>query len=181
MKKVLVLLADGFEEIETVTPIDLLRRAGANVTIAGVTGKIVTGANGLKIESEISIDECDDKYDCVIVPGGTNGAKNISASKICENILINHYKNKSIIGAICAGPALVLYPLGFLKGRTATAYPGLEKGWDNVKFSQDSVVVDENIVTSRGVGTSAYFGLKLIELLFDKNLAEDIKLKTVIS
>src|SRR3989338_7826078 len=105
-KKVLVILADGFEEIEAITPIDVLRRAGVEVTLAGLTGKMVTGAHGVKFQADLTLDEYKDSPDAIILPGGMPGAQNLGRSpKVTELIKKLNSENK-VVGAICAAPAL---------------------------------------------------------------------------
>ncbi len=175
-KKVLVILADGFEEIEAVTPIDVLRRAGLEVTLAGVSGKTITGAHGIKFQTDIILDDYKGLPDAVVLPGGLPGAKNLGESKKVMELVRQMNSQKKLVGAICAAPALVLAPAGILNGRKATCYPGFEKNFPPpVSFSGERVVVDEHIITSRGPGSALEFALELVEQLAGKEKAQTLK------
>ncbi len=179
-KKILVILAEGFEEIEAVSPIDILRRAGIDVVIAGLSGTQVTGAHGVRVNTDLTLDGINEEFDAVLLPGGSPGAANLSKSERVKNIIKDMYKKGKIIAAICASPVLVLAPTGILKGRTATCYAGMEKEFPpDVKFRDEKVVVDGNIVTSKGPGTAALFALKLVELLKGKDKEESLKSKMI--
>src|SRR3989338_11700711 len=165
-KKVLIILAEGFEEIEAVTPIDVLRRAGAEVTSAGLSGKVVSGAHGIKFEADIPLDDYRDSPDAIILPGGMPGARNLAESKKVADFIKKMNSQKKIIGAICAAPALALSPTGVLDGKKATCYPGFESNFSkSVKFSQERVVTDGNVITSKGPGSALEFSVKLVEQL----------------
>ena len=165
MKKVCVLLADGFEEIEGLTVVDLLRRAKIYVdTISIMDDYIVHGAHGINVQTEDLFDEVDfDEFDMVVLPGGMPGTLNLK----------NHAKEGRYVGAICAAPT-ILKSLGVLEGRRATCYPGVEDEMEDVVLTETAVVVDENIITSQGVGTAIDFGLKLIEILDGEEKAKEI-------
>src|SRR3989338_3214373 len=142
-KKVLVILADGFEEIEATAPIDVLRRAGLEVTVAGLKDKVITGAHGLKFQADITLNQCKELPDAVILHGGMPGAQNLGNSKEVLEILKKMNSQNKLIGAICAAPALVLAPSGILEGKKATCYPSFEKNFpSSVRFSEARVVVD---------------------------------------
>lgn len=173
--RTLVVLAEGFEEIEAVTPIDLLRRAGIEVHIAGLDSINITGARSITINCDIVVDEIDSIYDAIIIPGGMPGAKNLSESKKLQDIIMEHYNRGKLIGAICAAPVVVLSPLSILDDRVFTCYPGFESRFNRGEFSESRVVVSENIVTSRGPGTAMEFSLKLIEILQSRHDSNKIK------
>jgi 4-methyl-5(b-hydroxyethyl)-thiazole monophosphate biosynthesis len=175
-KKVLVLLAEGFEEIEAVTPIDVLRRAGVDVVVAGVTGRIVSGAHGLKFETDLELRDFHGAPDLVVLPGGMPGAKNLGESREVQELVKRMHREKRWIGAICAAPALALAPAGILEGRKATCYPGFEKEFKKgTTFSQDRVVVDGNVVTSRGPGSALEFSLELARRLVGDAVADELQ------
>ncbi len=175
-KKVLVILAEGFEEIEAVTPIDVLRRAGLEVTLAGVSGKTITGAHGIKFQADITLDEYKGLPDAIVLPGGLPGAKNLGESKKVAELVKRMNSQKKLVAAICAAPALVLAPAGVLEGKKATCYTGFEKNFPpSVSFSKDRVVVDGNIVTSCGPGSALEFALELVEQLAGKEKAQTLK------
>lgn len=174
MKKVVVLLAEGFEEVEAVTPIDFLRRAGCEVTVAGVTGDAVAGAHGIVVRTDARVSECSDGYDAVVVPGGMPGASNVAASSDAISLISRVKTEGGIVAAICAAPAVVLAPNGFLDGKTATCYPGYESGFGDTTFSEERVVVDGKTITSRGPGTAAEFALRLIHTLVGEEQASEL-------
>ncbi len=173
MSKVFILLADGFEEVEAMTPVDLLRRAGAEVTMVSVTGgKVVTGARRIPVVTDLLIGQ-QGEGDMLILPGGMPGTTHLKEHAGVRNLVQDFYDQGKYIAAICAAPT-VFGDMGLLRGRHATCYPGLEGGLIGAKVSTDSVVVDGNIITSRGVGTALDFACKLIELLFGKEKADEI-------
>ena len=179
MKRVVVLLADGFEEVEAVTPIDFLRRAGCDVVVAGVTGDMVTGAHGIAVRSDVSVAECSGQFDAVVVPGGMPGASNVAASHQAIDLIDAVQAGGGIVAAICAAPAVVLAPNGFLDGKKATCYPGFEQNFGETVLSEDRVVVDGNLITSRGPGTAAEFALQLVRTLVSDAAADELHQGTI--
>ena len=174
-KKVLVLLADGFEEIEAITPIDVLKRADLDVTIAGLSSKTVTGSHGIKFQADILLDDYKGLPDAIVLPGGLPGAKNLAESPKVRELVKKMNQEKKIVGAICAAPALVLAPNGILNGRKATCYPGFEKNFSSeVNFSLERVIVDGHVITSRGPGSALEFALQLVEVLAGKEKAQSL-------
>jgi protein deglycase len=174
-KRALIILADGFEEIEAVTPIDILRRAQIDVIVAGLGNKTVTGSRGVKITADILLDELHQEIDVLVLPGGSPGAEHLAKSKKVAGLINKMFKAGKIIAAICASPALVLEPTGILKNKKATCYPGMEKLFSqDVKFSKDALVRDGNIITGRGPGTALSFALSVVEALTDKPTAAGI-------
>lgn len=179
-KKVLVILADGFEEIEAVTPIDILRRAGLDVVVAGLGKTEITGTNGLTVRAEIALEAFEGLPDAVVLPGGARGASNLSESAAVKALLTRMRDEKRLIAAICAAPALVLGRHGFLDGKKATGYPGYEKNFGpRVTFSESRVVSDGDIVTSRGPGTALEFSLEIVRRLVDAPTAAVILEQTL--
>ena len=174
-KKILVVLADGFEEIEAVTPIDVFRRAGLEVTVAGLGKTLVEGAHGIKIQADTALDKYKDTPDAVVLPGGMPGAKNLAESKDVALLLERAQKSGKIIGAICAAPGLVLARHGILDGKKATSYPGFEKNFGpKTSFSAARVVTDGNVTTSRGPGTALEFALELVTRLTGQGQADKL-------
>jgi len=171
--KVLVPLAEGFEEIETATIVDVLRRADIDVTLAGLVSSIVEGAHGIKIVVDKKISDIDpDNFDAIVLPGGNPGYVNLSNSSTIIKIIKDFDQKKKIIGAICGAP-VVLAKAGILNDRIATCYPGIEK---NIPRPRDGrVVIDNNIITSKSPGTAIEFALKLVEIISGKKKAEKIK------
>jgi 4-methyl-5(b-hydroxyethyl)-thiazole monophosphate biosynthesis len=181
MVKALVFLATGFEEIEAITIVDVLRRAGVDVTVAGLTPNVVEGAHEIKIVPDKPIDEVAmEDFDAVICPGGSPGYKNLRKDPRVIDIIKKAFDSNKLVAAICAAPA-VLSDAGVLEGKACTIYPGMEnelrKGGGKPKM--DMVVVDGNIVTSRGPATALPFALKLAEKLAGKQVAENVSKKTL--
>lgn len=178
-KKVLVPIADGIEELEAVAIIDVLRRAGADVTAASVMDSRleVKASRGVKLTADELMTNCSNKvYDMIALPGGIPGAEHLRDSKELIRLLKEQQEAGRLIGAICASPAVVLLPHGLLAGRKATCHPGRVRAFDGTgtEAVDSRVVVDGNIVTSRGPGTAIEFALKLVELLFGKDKAQEV-------
>ncbi len=174
-KTVLVVLADGFEEIEAITPIDVLRRAGLEVIVAGVGKREVTGAHDITVETNIILEQYQEVPDAIVLPGGMPGAENLSKSQALGDVLQKMKKAGKIIGAICAAPAVVLSPAGFLDGKKATCFPGFEDQLSSkVIFLEDRVVRDGQIITSRGAGTALEFSLEIVSQLVGPEAAKKI-------
>jgi 4-methyl-5(b-hydroxyethyl)-thiazole monophosphate biosynthesis len=174
-KQVLVPIADGTEEIEAVCIIDVLRRAGADVTVAAVDGLQVTASRGVKLVADVLITECEDRiYDLIALPGGMPGAEHLRDSKELIEILKQQQRQGRLYGAICASPAVVLKYHGLLDGRKATSHPKFIDRLENREDIDSRVVVDGNCVTSRGAGTAIEFALKLVELLFGSEKVSDV-------
>lgn len=173
---VAVLLANGFEEIETLTPVDVLRRAGLDVKTVAITADTATGSHGISVACDLRAEELDtDTVDCVIFPGGMPGATNLDASPYTDKILDSVIKKGGLVAAICAAP-LVLGRRGFLKGRKATCYPGFESELVGATVIDEGVVTDGKIVTARGMGVALDFSLELVSLLVSKEKADEISL-----
>lgn len=180
-KKALIILAEGFEEIEAIAPIDILRRAGVEVCIASLNPEqlLVKSSQGVQIQTETSLDKLSADFDACILPGGP-GTKLLSESDLVKSLISVMFKENKIIAAICAAPALVLAPTGILDGKNATCYPDMEKNFNpDTTFCGDKVVVDGNIITSRGPGTALAFSLAITEELVGKNTADTLKEKTL--
>lgn len=180
MKKVSIFLAPGFEEVEALTPVDLLRRAGAQVTIVSIgEEKAVTGSHQITVTADKLFEEMDfSDQDMLILPGGQPGTNNLKACKKLRDLLENANKKEKLLAAICAAPT-VFGDMGLLKGKKATCYPGCEDGLIGAEYMTDRVVADGNITTSRGVGTAIPFALSLIEQLFGKEKSEEIRTSIV--
>ncbi|ADD67111.1 DJ-1 family protein [Denitrovibrio acetiphilus DSM 12809] len=176
MGKVIVVLADGFEEIEAVSVIDILRRADVEVCAAGVKDGNVKGAHGLIVKPDSTLEDIDeDDYDMIVLPGGAVGAENIGKSKDADDILRKFKKDDKYIAAICAAPK-ILADKGLLNGCMATSYPSFKDAVAKDSDYQEAiVVVDENIITSRGPATAAEFAFTLVELLVEEDTAEKLR------
>ncbi len=172
-KKVLVAIADGIEELEAVTIIDVLRRAGADVTVASVGGKQVTASRDVKLVADAVISDClGTVYDLIVLPGGMPGAEHLRDSSQLIEMLKEQAASGRFYAAICASPAVVLKPHGLLENKKATCYPSLLSELD--KSEQAKVIVDGSLITSQGPGTALEFSLKLVELLFDKQKSQEV-------
>jgi 4-methyl-5(b-hydroxyethyl)-thiazole monophosphate biosynthesis len=166
-KAVLVPIADGTEELEAVTIIDTLRRAGAQVTVASVSGLQVTASRKVKLVADALIKDCAGKtYDCIALPGGMPGAEHLRDCAVLTELLKEQDKAGRLIAAICAAPAVVLAHHGLLKGRKATCYPSAQDKLPDKSAAGQRVVVDGHFVTSQGPGTALEFALALVEVLF---------------
>jgi len=166
-KKFLVAIADGTEELEAVTIIDVLRRAEADVTVASVGDIQITASRGVKLVADAVISDCTGSvYDLIVLPGGMPGAEYLRDSSRLIDMLKEQAASGRLYAAICASPAVVLKPHGLLKNKKATCYPSLLSELKNPE--QAKVVVDDNLITSQGPGTALEFALKLVEMLFDK-------------
>ncbi len=182
MKKGLVLLADGFEEVEAVTPIDYLRRAEVDVVISAVgSDTIVAGVHKISVQADVLLNDLylgnklnAEDWDAVLCPGGIPGASNIAASPVACAFLKNMASAGKLVSAICAAPALVLAPLGILNDKRFTCFPGMETDVPLGIWQQDRVVIDGNIVTSRGAGTAVNWAHTLIEILAGKEKADKL-------
>jgi 4-methyl-5(b-hydroxyethyl)-thiazole monophosphate biosynthesis len=176
MKTAIIVLADGFEEIEAVTPIDMLRRADVKVTVAGVGGTTIRGSHGVAFECDALLESIDEVPDLIVLPGGLPGSENLGNSHEVRALTQKVHDDGGICAAICAAPALTLAAFGLLDDRTATCYPSFEKHFNaSTTHSEERVVVDRGIVTSRGAGTSMEFSLSLVELLAGKERAEELR------
>ncbi len=180
-KKAIVILADGFEEIEAITVIDILRRAGIEVTACGLDSKTITGSKGIVIDSDKILERDDIEYDACILPGGMPGSENLAKSEKVKKILLEMNSQNKIIGAICAAPAIVLAPLGILDDKSATCYPGMEEAFaDSTDFKADDIVIDGNIITSRGPATALKFAIALVDKLCGQTIARKIANATLL-
>jgi 4-methyl-5(b-hydroxyethyl)-thiazole monophosphate biosynthesis len=173
MPHAITILADGFEEIEAITVIDLLRRAGIDVTILGLDGIEVRGARDIRVKADAILRDFGGTFDALVLPGGMPGTNNLAASEeVLEMVRMANSRGK-ICAAICAAP-MVFARAGILDMKKATCYPGCESMLVGAQLSADAVVKDGNIVTSRAVGTAIPFALELIEMMADKETAGKI-------
>lgn len=175
MKKALLILADGFEEVEAIFPCDLLRRAGAQVDLACVSGPCAKGSHGIEIKGCISIEDAPGPYDLVIIPGGMPGASNIASSWPANKAIVEASAQGAIIASICASPAVVLGPLGLLDGHKATCYPGMGQAYPAFQFSSSRLVEDGKLITASGPGAAEEFGLALVKALFGESAAQKMR------
>lgn len=178
MKTAYVFLADGFEEIEAFTPIDFLARAGQSLQRVGVQTREVRSNSGTNIITDCSLSELGpvDAYDLLVLPGGAEGAKNLSENAQFIELLRSHNSNGGIIASLCISPAWVLGRHGLLAGKKYTCYPGGEKDVDDstATWVDAPVVRDGTIITSRGIGTAAQFAAVLVSIMAGEEAARKI-------
>lgn len=182
MKKAVILLAQGTEEVEALVPVDLLRRAGIKVTMASITGKLeITGSHNITIKTDVLLDTINERdYDMLILPGGMPGTLNLQEDLGVQKLIMNFYESGKYLAAICAAPK-IYGGMGLLKRRKATCYPGYEEELSGAQIVYDEVVEDGQFITSRGLGTAIPFSLKLIESLISKDVANEIAEKVIYS
>ena len=168
MKKVALMIANGSEEIEALTVVDVMRRAGITCDIISVNEKEIISSHNIKIVADKVIDESIKDYDMIVLPGGLPGADNLAGNELLIKTLQDFSKdNNKYIGAICASPAIVLSKAGIEKGKNVTSYPGkeFEDMLKDANYTENLVEVDGNLVTSRGPATAMLFAYKLVEIL----------------
>ncbi|MFA5168082.1 MAG: DJ-1 family glyoxalase III [Candidatus Omnitrophota bacterium] len=180
-KTALVILAEGFEEVEAVASIDVMRRAGLRVTIAGVTGLHVRGSRKIGVQADVLLKDIKDLPDTVVLPGGLPGATNLAGSGEVTRLVKKMNSAGKLVAAICAAPAAVLAPLGILDGKKATCYPGCESDFSpRTVYLQDRVVKDGNVITSRGPGSALEFALEIVRDLAGNETADLVRDKMLI-
>lgn len=181
MKTACLLLAEGFEEVEALTQADYLRRADIDVTIAGIAGRKIKGAHGIIVEADAGPEALKGDYDAVILPGGMPGARNLAESPAVRSLINRHYTEGKLIAAICAAPAVVLHAgCNLLQGKKFTGYPGTEDSVTGAHFMSEHVVIDGNIITSRGPGTAGEFAVAIIAALENRQKADETARHTLL-
>lgn len=164
MKKVAVFLAEGFEEIEALTVVDIMRRANITCHMIGVEKINVPGAHNIEVKCDKTLDENIKDYDLIVLPGGMPGARNLQNNDKVVELVKYFYENGKLVSAICAAP-IVLGTAKIIEGKNITSYPGFEDELKGCNYKEDRVVVDGNIITSRGPATAMEFSYKLLEML----------------
>ena len=159
-------LADGFEEVEALCPLDLMRRAGLEVTTVGINKKDIRGAHGITVIADISDKDMDlsREFDMIFLPGGMPGTLNLAKNTTVQNAIQKAVNDNSYIAAICAAPS-ILGDLGLLKGKKAICYPGFEERLTGATISDKKVVADGKILTAAGMGVAYEFGILIVEIL----------------
>lgn len=180
MAHILTFLAEGFEEVEAVTIIDLLRRAGITVTTVALENSRVTGAHDIIIHADTTMKHLPDAYDGIVLPGGGLGTDNLKASKRVLELVSTAFSGGLLCAAICAAP-LVLAKAGILRGIRATCYPGCEDQMSDALYIEAAVVRDKNVITGKGVGTAIPFSLEVISYIAGRSTAERISSQIVYS
>lgn len=176
---VYMFLAEGFEEVEALCPLDLLRRAGVKIMTVGVGGKVIRGSHGIEVIADITTFEAEkllskNPADMVILPGGMPGTLNLQADKTVGSFIDHAEKNGKYLAAICAAP-LILGELGLLDGKEAICYPGFEDKLIGAKISDKSVAVDGRYITGKGMGVALEFGLDLVSVLVSEEKAAELR------
>ncbi len=175
MKKIYIFLANGFEEIEAISTIDVLRRANlSTITCSIETQKEVSGAHGIIVTADILFNENDfSDADMLVLPGGMPGTNNLNNYAPLKDLIVQHYKSGKAIAAICAAP-LVFGGLQLLQNVEATCYPGFEDMLTGAILSDKTVVEDQAIITANGPGSAISFGLKIVDFLIGKEVMEEV-------
>jgi len=172
---VYVFFAEGFEEIEALTVVDVLRRADIRTHMIGISGKTVTGSHGITVHMDSTIKEITSLSDALmlVIPGGMPGAKHLMEHASLKNLLVEAYETDTFLAAICAGP-IVLSQHGLLKGRRVTCYPGIEDQLKDFTHDDQLVVHDGTLITGKGPGAALAFSLKLVEILKGHKVSEQL-------
>lgn len=174
MKRVLIPLATGFEEIEALAVVDILRRAGAEVVLAGLIAGPITGRNEIRVLADKGLDEAlREKFDMIVLPGGAGGTRRLREDERIIKALQGLTAEGKIIAAICAAPT-VLSVAGLTEGRRLTSHPGVRAKLKGAILSDERVVVDGNLVTSQGPGTAIEFAFCLVTILFGGEKAAEV-------
>ena len=178
---VYVLLGTGFEEMEALTPVDLLRRAGIQVSTVGINGKVVYGGHGIGVEADLELGQMDlTQMDMIVLPGGLGGVASIRGSEAAMNAIRFAWENDRFVAAICAGPT-VLADLGITDGKNATCYPGCESGMGTAVMAKDKAfVVDDRLITGTSAGCAVKFALALVAILAGYDKANQVAEQIVI-
>lgn len=176
MKKVAIFMADGFEEIEGLTVVDILRRAGISIDMVSIKDTYeVTGSHNITVKTDkllVNVQQ-DDSYDMLVMPGGMPGTRNLEASEGLMNMLDRYYQDGHNIAAICAAPT-VFGHRGYLKGRKGVCYPGMEDQLTGAQVLYDPAITDGNVTTGRGMGTAIDFALEILDVLGEGKTSDEI-------
>ncbi len=169
-----VFLAEGFEEMEALVPVDMLRRVGLQVKTVGVTGKTVTGAHQIPVVADLTVEEIEvSVVDGIVLPGGMPGTLNLEKSQVVQSMIDICHQNSKLVAAICAAPSILGHK-GLLQGKKATCFPGFEKDCQGALMQPDTVVSDGNIITAKGAGCATAFGAALVAYFKDAGTAEKL-------
>lgn len=176
MSKLGIFMADGCEEIEGLTVVDLVRRAGIEIEMISVSGeKSVTGSHKITFQTDIDKADADyTSYDGIVLPGGMPGTTHLMEDETVNRVIREFAQDGKLVAAICAAPS-VLGNAGLLEGKTATCYPGVEGKLTGADFVTDPVAKDGNIITSRGLGTAIDFAAEIVAYLSDQEAAKSLK------
>ncbi len=173
--RVLIPLADGLEEIEAVTIVDVLRRAEIEVTTSTLGHNPVSGSHGIAIKADTVLDDIKySEFGSIVLPGGMPGSKHLKDDKRVVSLVQDIYKQNGIVAALCAAP-MVLGHAGILEGKKATCYPGFEHELIGAEYIPEPVIADDTIITGKGPGCAIPFALKLVEVMKNQSIAQELK------
>lgn len=174
MAKIAVFFAEGYEEIEALTVVDLCRRAGVEVTMVGVADAVVAGSHGIGVRMDAALADVDfDSFDMLVLPGGMPGTKNLEKCERLMAELDRFYESGRWIAAICAAPSIFGHR-GYLKGRCVTSYPSFESHLEGAEVTGKPAVADGNVITGQGMGAAIAFGLLIVEKLVSPEAADEL-------
>ncbi len=178
MKKVAVFLAPGFEECEALMTVDLLRRAQLDTTMYSIhnTNEVI-GSHNITVKADKKLNELNELFDCVILPGGMPGTKHLMESKAVNELVVEHFNQNRLVAAICAAPS-VLGELQLLQGKKATCFPGFEDQLHGAEVLSQKAVTDGNIITAKGLGAAVEFAHAIISYLINQETADQV-VKTI--
>lgn len=179
MKKVIVLLANGFEEIEALATVDIIRRANLICDMVSIQEEILETSHGMFVKADKTIGNIEDDYDAIILPGGMPGAKNLKENDEVIKLIKKFNSEGKVIGAICAAP-IVLYEAGILQGKDYTCYPGFEKDMVDCVYTGSMVQKSGNIITGKGPGAAFEFSFTILRELGYGTLLDSIKMGMLI-
>lgn len=173
---VYVFLANGFEELEALAPIDILRRAGVEVVTVGVDSTEITASHKVVFNADTTVDKItlDDKLEMIVLPGGMPGTLNLENNDYVQAAIDYCVKNDKYVSSICAAPSILGHK-GLLKGRKAVCFPGFEKDLEGAEIAESGVAEDGKFITAKGAGVCIEFALKLVEKLVSAEKADEIK------
>lgn len=171
-----IFLANGFEETEALTPADILRRAELPTALVGVDSAVITGSHGISVVCDLAADEIvlDENLDAVFLPGGMPGTLNLEKNSFVQKAIDFAAENGKLICAICAAPSILGHK-GMLKGKKAVCFPGFENELLGAEISENFVCLDGSIITAKGMGSAAEFGLQIVEYLKSRDEAQKIR------
>ena len=161
-----ILLANGFEEIEALATVDIIRRANIEIKTVGVGSEFITGSHNITVKTDLSIEDVclTENIEGIILPGGIPGTPNLEANNKAMELLMFAYNNSKLVASICAAPSIFGHK-NMLQGVSATCYPGFEKELYGAKLSNDFCVTDKNIITAKGAGASFEFGFAIVDYI----------------
>ena len=176
MAKIYQFMAEGFEDVEALAPVDILRRGGQEIVMVSITGsELVTSAHGVSIKVDALFEDVDlGDADLLMLPGGMPGSTNLNAHEGLRKAIVRHYEAGRRIAAICAAP-MVFGSLGLLKGKRATCYPGCEEYMIGADYTKELVTIDGNIITGEGPAAAFPYGYALLEIFGGKAIADQLR------